>query len=405
MNFELPENIITREKYLSKVIPFINKSLIKVFVGQRRVGKSYILFQIMQHISRQFPYANIIYINKEDVSFDFITNYKDLEKYVSEKLLPRKKNFLFIDEIQEIENFEKAIRSLSLKKNLDIYLTGSNAKIFSSEVSTLLAGRSIEIPVYSLSYSEFLSFHKLKDTDENLRKYLQFGGLPYLVNLELKSDIVFEYLKNIYSTIVFRDVVIRNNLRSTFFLERLIKFLADNIGNIFSSKKISDYLKSQKIKISHVQVQNFIDFLTEAFIIARASRYDIKGKKIFEIGEKYYFEDLGIRNVIVGFKPGDLSKLIENVVFNHLLISGYKVKIGKLNNEEIDFIAEKNNELVYIQVTQQLTSSEIIEREFGNLLKIKDSYPKLVISLDKTFRNTFEGVRHLSLNEFLLNFQ
>ena len=312
-------------------------------------------------------------------------------------------NFIFIDEIQEIAGFEKAVRSLLLDENNDVYITGSNAQLLSGELATLLAGRTVEINVYSLSYSEFLTFHKLTDANKNLLKYFKYGGLPYLINLNLTDDVVFEYLKNIYTTIVFRDVVSRYNLRNINFLERLIRFLADNTGSIFSAKRISDFLKSQQINIAHNQVQTYTDYLSNAFLIHKVPRFDLRGKHIFETGEKYYFENNGIRNVIVGYRPGDKAKLLENIVYNQLLYKGYEVKIGWLETQEIDFVATKNNETLYLQVALQLDSEKIIAREFGNLLKIKDNYPKMVITMDEQVKNTYEGIPLISAREFLMN--
>ncbi len=402
MRFKIPSYIIRREAYISRVEPFINKPIAKVFTGQRRVGKSFMLFQIMQLILKQDPKANIIYINKEDIAFDHIDTSSALSKYVVDNSSEEGKNYIFIDEIQEIADFEKAVRSLLLNENNDIYITGSNAKLLSGELATLLAGRTIEFRIYSLSYVEFLSFHKLTDSSENVLRYIKYGGLPYLINLSLTDDIVFEYLKNIYTTIVYRDIVSRYNIRSINFLERLIRFLADNIGSVFSAKRISDFLKSQHINIPHNQVQTFNDYFTNAFLIHKVQRYDVRGKRIFEFGEKYYFENCGIRNAIVGCKPGDNAKLLENIVYNQLLYKGYDVKIGWLKTEEIDFVATKDNETIYVQVALHLDNDKTIEREFGNLLKIEDNYPKMIISFDEQFKNTYKGITHLPIRKFLL---
>ncbi len=401
--FKFPSHIIQRSTYTSRIEPFMNKPIAKVFTGQRRVGKSFMLFQIMKIVLKENPNANIIYINKEDIAFDDIKTAPDLNKYIIAHSSTKKINYIFIDEIQNINDFEKAIRSLLLDENNDIYITGSNAKLLSGELATLLAGRTIEFVIHSLSYVEFLTFHKLSDSDKNLLKYFKYGGLPYLINLNLTDDIVFEYLKNIYTTIVYRDVIARYNIRSTNFLERLIRFLADNIGSLFSAKRISDFLKSQHINIAHNQVQAFNDYLTNAFLIDKVQRYDVVGKRIFEVGEKYYFENCGIRNAVVGYKPGDNAKLLENIVYNHLLYKGYDVKIGWLDTQEIDFVATKNNETIYLQVTLHIENNRTIEREFGNLLKIKDNYPKMVIAMDEQFKNTYKGITYLPIRKFLMS--
>ena len=404
-NFKIPSNIIQRETYLERIKPFINKPIAKVFTGQRRVGKSYMLFQIMQIILNENPDANIIYINKEDLAFDDIKTASELNKYILDHSALEQKNYIFIDEIQNIEDFEQAIRSLLLDENNDIYITGSNAKLLSGELATLLAGRTIEFIVHSLAYTEFLTFHKLADSDENFIKYFKYGGLPYLINLNLTDEIVFEYLKNIYTTIVYRDVISRYNIRSSNFLERLISFLADNIGSLFSAKRISDFLKSQRVNIAHNQVQAFTEYLTNAFLINKAQRYDVVGKRIFEFGEKYYFEDCGIRNAIIGYKPGDNAKILENIVFNQLLFKGYDVKIGSLDTEEIDFVATKNNETIYVQVALNIENKKTMKREFGNLLKIKDNYPKIVVGLDEEYKNTYKGIVYLPARKFFINYE
>jgi uncharacterized protein len=399
--FKIPADLIVRKAYTSRVEPFMRKPIVKVFTGQRRVGKSYIVYQIIRELLDEDPSAHIIYINKEDNRFDFIRNYNDLVRHVESEKLAGKTNHIFIDEIQDIVEFEKAVRSLILDKNNDIYITGSNARLLSGELATLLGGRTIEFKVYSLTYSEFLFFHKLEETTENLGKYFLYGGLPFLINLRLADDIVFEYLKNIYNTIVYRDVVMRHRLRSTWFLEQLIRYLADNTGSIFSAKSISDFLKSQKVMIPHNQVHTYSGYLTEAFLVHRVLRYDIAGKRFFETGEKYFFEDTGIRNAVIGYKPGDKAKILENVVHNELLFRGYEVTTGWKGTHETDFIAVRDNETIYIQVALALDSEAILAREFGNLLEIADNYPKLVITSDDQFRNSVKGVEQVNIRRFL----
>lgn len=404
MEYEVKQkNILKRERYLSRIEPFIGQPLAKVITGQRRVGKSYFLYQIIDYIKSVDANTNIIYINKEDLVFDLIKNARDLDEYIKANLIKNKKNVILIDEVQEISEFEKTIRSLLLDENNDVYITGSNADLLSGDFATLIGGRTIEIPIFSLSYEEFLLFHDLDDSDESLNKYMKYGGMPYLKNLKLSDQLANEYLENIYNTIIYRDVVAKNNVRSTYFLEQLVYFLASNIGSIFSAKRISDYLKSQEIKIPPNQVQTFIIYLANAFIVHKIPRYDIVGKRVFEMGEKIYFEDIGLRNIICGFRPDDLGKVLENVVLNHLLYRGYEVKVGKINSSEIDFIANRNDEIHYIQVTLRLSDEKTIEREFGNLIKIKDNFPKLVISLDSDFPNTKDGIKHTSLRKFLLS--
>lgn len=399
---KIPKNIITRDSYISRIVPFMRKPIIKVLTGERRVGKSYLLYQLIQKIQSEETENNIIYINKEDMAFDPIQDALGLHEYVVSKLLPDRINYIFIDEIQDIVDFEKAIRSLLLDENNDIYITGSNARMLSGELATALSGRYIEFNVYSLSYTEFLRFHQLEDSDASLALFSRFGGFPYLINLSLQEEIVDEYLKNIYATILFRDIISRYNLRNTLILEKLVQFLADNIGSIFSAKSISDFLKSQNTNIPPNQIQTYVSYLTNSFLIHKVDRFDLVGKRIFSIGEKYYFENLGLRNNIVGYKPQDAGKILENMVYNHLLYMGYKVKTGAIGPNEIDFIGEKRAENVYIQVALQLNEQSTIDREFGNLLKIQDNYPKFVITNDSFTGNSYKGIKHMNIRNFLL---
>lgn len=397
----MQQDLVYRKRYLDKIRPFIGKKLIKVFTGQRRVGKSYLLFQIMQEIKTLDENAHIIYINKEDLAFSHIKTAEELNAYVQSEKKSGRKNAVFIDEIQEIDGFEMALRSLLLDDALDLYCTGSNAHLLSRDIAGALSGRAVEIHVHALSYFEFLQFMQLQDGDKALSLFLKYGGLPYLKDLPLQDNIVFEYLRNIYSTIAIRDIANRYALRNTQFLEQLPQFLAGNIGNLFSAKKISDFLKSQRISASVAQVQNYSEYLANAFVIHKVPRYDIEGKRIFEIGEKYYFEDLGIRNALIGYRVQDRGKLLENTIFNHLQIAGYEVKIGGLNNQEIDFVAEKNGERIYVQAALSINEEKTLEREFGNLLKIQDNYPKFVVTMDDFDGNSYDGVVCLSLRGFL----
>ncbi len=404
MSFKTPTTIVKREDYLKRVFPFIGKNLIKVFTGQRRVGKSYLLFQIMDYVLERDPQATIVYINKEDIAFSAIQTAQDLHDYVLQQKTSTSKTYVFIDEIQDIENFETALRSLLLHEDLDLYCTGSNAKLLSGDIAGYLSGRAIEIVVYSLSYTEFLVFHSLKDTDKTLEMYFKYGGLPYLKNLVLEEAVVFEYLKNIYNTIVYRDIINRFPIRNVLFLEQLVLFLASNIGSLFSAKKISDFLKSQHINMASNQVQTYSDYLVNAFLIHRVSRYDLIGKRIFETGEKYYFENLGIRNALWGYRLEDRAKIMENVVYNHLLFRGYQVQVGNWGSLEIDFVAQRAGEKLYLQVALSINEPQTMEREFGNLMKINDNFPKVVITLNGFQGNTHEGILAIDLRSFLLNY-
>ena len=393
--------IIERHSYLPKIIPFIGKEIIKVIIGQRRVGKSYFLKQVMQHITSIEPESNIIYINKESFEFIDIATANDLVNYVNTKTAG-KKNVLIIDEVQEIKEFEKGVRHF-LGIGFDIYLSGSNSNILSGELATMLSGRYIQIRINPLNFSEFCQFHKTEANKTSLNLYLRYGGMPYLHHLNLNDEeVVYAYLKNIYQTILLKDVVARYSLKNVDFLERLVLFLADNTGSIVSSKKISDFLKSQKMSISPSVVANYLLYLDNAFFVNKTQRYDLQGKRLLEIGEKYYFNDIGMRNALVGFKPNDINKVLENVVVNHLIQMNYSVNVGKLYDMEIDFIAEKQNQRIYLQVVYLLSDNTVIEREFGNLEKIKDSYPKYVISMDEFSLDNYHGIKHLTLFNFLM---
>jgi uncharacterized protein len=394
---------IERPLYIDRLKPFIGKSLIKVLIGQRRVGKSYLLMQLRDLIIKQSPDTQIIYINKEQHEFSKITNSDDLFLYLKENVKENGKVALFIDEIQDIESFEITLRDLVTRDNYDIYCTGSNANLLSSELATFLSGRYIEIKVFGLSYTEFLVFYNLQDSVATFQNYLKFGGLPYLINLNAEIQIAYEYLTSIYNTILLKDVVARFKVRNVKFLENLIAFLADNMGSIVSSKKISEYLKSQKINISTQVVIDYLGYLETSFLIFKVKRTGIEGKKVFEIGEKYFFEDIGIRNAIVGYKTSDIHKILENVVYLHLRMAGYSVTVGQEGHKEIDFIAQKSGEKIYVQVAYMLTNEGTINREYGNLLEIPDNFPKYVVTMDElTEISTHKGINRMHVKDFCL---
>lgn len=397
-------NYIARPIYTERIRPFIGKQIIKILTGQRRVGKSYIMFQLMDSIKKDDPTANIIYINLELEKFNQIHTNVDLNEYLHDKFMEDKANFLFIDEIQEVESFQLTIRSLFAENKCDIFCTGSNAKMLSGELATYLSGRYIEIKIHSLSFSEFLIFHQLEKGNDSLMKYLTYGGMPYLPNIGLQDDLPFEYLRNVYSTILLKDVVARENIRNIHFLENLVLYLSDNIGNLFSSGNISKYLKSQRIGISPQLTLNYLKALSNAYFVHKVVRSEVGGLKIFEIGEKYYFEDWGLRNAITGFnQKTDLHKLLENVVYMHLLQCGYRIYVGKIDQREIDFVADRNGLKVYVQVCLQITGSTVQEREFGNMLLINDNYPKYVVTFnDLIIGDDYKGIKQINLLDFLL---
>lgn len=397
--------IITRQTYIDHILQFIDKGMMIALTGQRRVGKSYMLRKLAEIIKETKPQANIIYINKEKKKFADIRNDDDLAIYLEDKILANADNYLLIDEVQDIDRFENTLRSLNADEECQIIVTGSNAKMLSSELSTYLGGRYIDIHIQSLSYKEFLNFHKLVDSPESLDSYLSFGGLPHLYRLGLENeDIVWEYIQNIYNTIVLKDVVQREGLRNITLFENMMSFISDNTGQLVSATSISKYLKAQKVDLTPLSAINYLKAASNAYIINKIPRYDIHGKRLLETNDKYYFEDLGLRNLLVGSnRTGDIEKVIENAVYLHLKNLGYKISIGTLPNGEIDFVAEKRGNLIYIQVAYLLTGEKTIEREFGNLLKIQDNYPKYVVSMDPIIKpKDYDGITQLSLRQFLL---
>lgn len=374
--------------------------------GQRRVGKSYVLRELAEIIKQRTPDANIVYINKEKKNFDSIRTDADLSAYIDDKFKADGENYLLIDEVQDIDGFENTLRSLNADEECQIIVTGSNAKMLSSELSTYLGGRYIEIHIQSLSYKEFLRFHDMDDSAETLEKYLSFGGLPHLYRLGLENeDMVWEYIQNIYNTIVLKDIVRRENLRNVTLFENLMSYVSDNTGQLFSATSLSKYLKSQMVELTPLSAINYLKAASNAYIINKVQRYDIHGKRLLESNDKYYFEDLGLRNLLVGSnRAKDIEKVMENAVYLHLKNLGYKVTIGTLPNGEIDFVAEKNGKPIYIQVTYLLSNDSTVEREFGNLKKIPDNYPKYLVSMDPTAKpHDYEGITHLSLRTFLLS--
>lgn len=400
-------DIIIRETYLSHIISHLNRGMMIFLIGQRRVGKSFMLRQVHQWLIDNRSNINIVYINKELRQFSHLTNATELYDYVAPKFPDDGDNYLLIDEIQDIEGYEDALRSLHAEDRCQILATGSNAYVFSSELSTRLAGRFIEIPIYSLSYREFLAFHGLTDSDDSLKAYMRVGGLPGLRLYDLDDEIqVRDYLQGVYNTIMMRDVITREKIRNVPFIENLSKFIADNDGKLISTGSIARFMKSQGDRISETLTSTYISYLCKALMINSVSRYDIHGKKLFEMIFKYYFADHGLRNYLGGFNlRGSIEKIMENVVYLHLLMQGFNVHVGILRAGEVDFVANKGDQTIYIQVTYLLASEETISREFGNLAGIKDNYPKYVVSMDPVSGNLTEypGILHMHLREFLMS--
>ncbi len=389
-----------RKYYFERISNFIGKGLIKVITGQRRSGKSYFLLQLMEEIKKMYPGSAIVYIDKEQLKYKDIKDFEDLVQYAESNKGGSELSFLFIDEVQEIKQFEKALRHLLSSGKWDIYVTGSNADILSGELATLLSGRYIAVEMLPLSYDEFLSFHSLTDNPASFEKYIRYGGMPYLYHLPLQQEVVYEYLQNITDTILYKDVVARHGVRNIEFLENLMLFLSDNIGHLISAHSISRYLKSQNLNFNHNTVIDYLNYLSKAFITHRVKRFDLKGKRILEIGEKDYFTDIGIRNSIIGFDQNDTGKIFENMVYNHLIRKNYKVYVGKLKDKEIDFVSTKPGETLYIQVTLSLADEKVRQREIGNLLSIKDNHRKIVVTGDEYTANQ-QGVEMINIRKFL----
>ena len=394
---------IRRQSYIDKIEKYLGKETIIVLVGQRRVGKSCILKMIRDEKMADSD-NNVIYIDKEKWQYDAIQTYRDLNEYIEKHWANDKYNYILIDEVQDIEEFERSVRSFRTEPNTDIIITGSNASMLSNELSTLIGGRYKEIYIQSLSYNEFLEFHNLSDNDESLSLYIQYGGMPGLAKIGLEDDDAREYQIHIYHTVLLKDVIMRNQIRNVPFLENLVRFLADNIGKLISANSIAKYMKSQGESITSSVVINYISFLCEAYILHKVNRYDIHGKRVFENNDKFYFEDNGVRNAIAGgTREGDIEKVIENIIYEHLIRLGYQVYVGQLQAGEIDFVCTKpEGQRIYVQASFIIAEQATREREFGNLRSIKDNYPKYVISMTPLLtKNDDDGITHIHLRKFL----
>ena len=396
-------NAILRQSYLDKIEHHLGKDTIIILTGQRRIGKSYILRLFRDKVCKEAG-ANVIFIDKEKHEFDEIKTYRDLNAYIDERRNKAMKNYILVDEIQDIEEFEKSVRSYYEEPDVEIVVTGSNSKMLSRDLSTLIGGRYKEIYIQALSYEEFMLFHQLSDSDDTLAKYIQFGGLPGLVKMGLDEQDAREYQLDVYHTVLLKDVIMRNQIRNVPFLENLVRFLADNTGKIISANSIAKYMKSQGDRITSTVIINYTKFLCEAYLIHKVNRYDIHGKKLFESNDKFYFEDNGLRNTLAGgSREGDVEKVIESIIYNHLVRLGYEVTVGQLQAGEIDFVCKKpEGQRVYVQASYIISDEATREREFGNLRAIKDNYPKYVISMTPLVgRQDSDGITHIHLRRFL----
>ncbi|MBF1200878.1 MAG: ATP-binding protein [Fusobacterium periodonticum] len=399
-----------RELYIEKIKPFINKDIIKVLTGIRRSGKSVMLKLIMEELKQnKIDEKQFININFENLINRELTTADKLHKYILKKASEiKKKCYIFLDEIQEVKDWEKCINSLRVNDgyDFDIYITGSNAKLLSGELSTYLAGRYVEFVIYPFSFKEFLetlkSIQQDVSTREAFQKYVKFGGMPFLYNLAFEEEASLQYLKDIYSSIILKDITQRNKIRDTDLLERVISYLIMNVGNNFSATSISKFFKSENRKVSVETILNYIKAAEESFLIYKVSRDDLIGKKVLNVNEKYYIADHGMREAIFGSNQRDINQIFENIIYLELLRKGYNVRVGKVDNLEVDFVCTKGNEKIYVQVAYLLASAETIEREFTSLEKINDNYPKYVISMDE-FDMSRNGIIHINIIDFLMN--
>lgn len=397
--------IIQRPEYLQQVQHFFGKETIIVLTGQRRVGKSYVLMSLRDLLSAS-KNNNVIYINKEKKEWDDIVTYKDLNKYLEERYVPDKQNYILIDEIQEIDSFEKSVRHWRTEPQTDLVITGSNAETLSSDLSTLLGARYHEVYIQALTYKDFIRFHRLEEGDDALSLYINSGGLPGLVKYDIRDENeVYSYAQDVLNTALVKDIILKHKIRNVPFLYNLVRFLADSTGKPVSGTSISNYLKGQNNPVSIELVLKYLKYLCDAYIVTKVPRFDIRGKKLLQSNDKFYFEDNGIRNSCVEtVRDKDIEKVIENIIYHQLIHDGYKVNVGHLLAGEVDFVCVKDKRRVYIQASYIIGNDETRQREFGTLKAISDNYPKYVISMTPLVtRNDDEGIFHLGLREFLKN--
>ena len=384
--------MIERNDYLNLLIRFKDKELIKVITGISRCGKSTLLDLYKNYLMNNgIEEEQIISINLEDLKYNFIDSYMSLYNYINDNLNPNKKNYVFIDEVQKVEEFQRAVDSLYLNKNIDLYITGSNANLLSSELATLLSGRYIEIKMLPLSFKEYKLAYKDISDDELYQKYISYGSLPYTISLNTEDDISL-YISGIYNDIIIKDVMTRKNIQNETMLKNVANFIMDNIGNITSTNNIANVMKSNGRDINVRTVEKYLEGFIESFFIYKITGYDIKGKQQLDSNAKYYVSDLGLRYFILGRKIGDFGHILENVIYLELLRRGYEVYIGKSNNYEVDFVAINNKGKIYIQVAETLKGNDTLERELRSLKKINDNYEKIILTLDKIPLGNDEGI-------------
>lgn len=388
---------VERDRTWEKMRPWVGSPLIKVVTGQRRIGKS----SFLEWLAARFRGEGTVplFVQCEGADWSHVRTGDDLLRVAAEHA-PSGPAILMVDEVQEIAGFDKALRSLASEVRWDIYVTGSNAELLSGEIATRFAGRSVTIEMHPLGYDEFLVFHALDDSPDSLGKFLRYGGLPFLRHLPLRDDTAFEYLSAVAQTAILKDVVSRHALRSPDLLERLVLFLADSVGSPVSAQSIARFLKSQRTSATVPTLLDYLRHLQQAYLVRRVRRHDLVGKRFLEVAEKHYFEDLGIRSALLGSRPSDTGKVVENAVHHRLLLEGWTVCTGDLDGREIDFVCERGADRLYVQACYLMPDPSTREREFGNLLAISDNHPKLVVSMDPLVADD-RGVKHLSLRTFL----
>lgn len=400
--------MIERASYIKKIMAYTDTPFIKILTGVRRCGKSTILKMIMEKLQSDRGIAKKQIVNYcfDSMEYDNM-NAKQMYEELKSKLCHGKKTYIFLDEVQDVEGWEKVVNSLASDYDVDIYITGSNSRMMSSEISTYLTGRYVSFWIYTLSFEEYLMFKEryasVKSNREELAMYIKKGGFPATHLQEYGDDEIYTIVKDIYRSTIFSDIVRRNQIRKVDQLERIVKYAFDNVGNTFSSKSISDYLKSQKRSLDNETVYAYLEKLEKAYLLHRCPRYDLKGKEILKTQEKYYLADTSLRYSVLGYKRDTVASSLENVVYLELRRRGYNVYIGKIGSYEIDFVAVRQNEKIYVQVTQQIDSEKTERREYDRLLGIQDNYPKYVLRTDEFAEGNYEGIKEMHVADFLLN--
>ena len=395
--------IIERKEYLDKLISWKDKRIIKIVTGVRRCGKSMLLKIYQNYLKNQGIDENqIIAINFEDLDYEELTDYKKLYAYLKERLIEGKMTYIFLDEIQNVENFPKVLDSLYIKEYVDIYVTGSNSKLMSSEISTYLTGRYVLIPVYPLSFKEYLDFKSssTKSKKELLNEYIKFGGFPIVALGNYDEQSAYQIVEGIYNSVITNDITKRHNIVNFDLFNRVVKFIIENVGKTFSANSIVKFLKGEGRALSVESIYNYLEWLEKAFVIYRCRRYNLQGKSVLKTQEKFYLADPSLKYCIMGFNPKSIASMLENIVYFELKRRSYEVYIGKLGTKEIDFVAIKRDERIYVQVCRTLPENS--DREIGNLLAIKDQYPKYVVTLDELSTGNVNGVKIIHLFDFLL---